>query len=109
MLQFCRNRFLRESKKKGLSLDGICRSPMIPEWRLQMMANLIFREYHEKVVIETEPLTYSTIYLDQDYSKMKTCIPTPVWTRTGNGRVLRHTGSSAYSTVRNLQGGIYEK
>ena len=32
-------------KKKGLSLDGICRSPMIPEWRLQMMANLIFRKY----------------------------------------------------------------
>lgn len=32
-------------KKKGLSLDGICQSPMIPEWRLQMMANLIFRKY----------------------------------------------------------------
>ena len=26
-------------------MDGICRSPMIPEWRLQMMANLIFRMY----------------------------------------------------------------
>ncbi|MBQ8241680.1 MAG: recombinase family protein [Bacteroides sp.] len=32
-------------KKKGLSLEGICQSPMIPEWRLQMMANLIFRKY----------------------------------------------------------------
>ena len=32
-------------KKRGLSLDGICQSPMVPEWRLQMMANLIFREY----------------------------------------------------------------
>jgi len=32
-------------KKKGLPLEGICRSPMIPEWRLQMMANLIFRKY----------------------------------------------------------------
>ena len=32
-------------KRKGLSLDGICRTPMIPEWRLQMMANLIFRQY----------------------------------------------------------------
>ena len=30
---------------KGLSVDGICRTPMIPEWRLQMMANLIFRKY----------------------------------------------------------------
>ena len=26
-------------------MEGICRSPMIPEWRLQMMANLIFRQY----------------------------------------------------------------
>ena len=32
-------------KKKGLPLEGICRTPMIPEWRLQMMANLIFRKY----------------------------------------------------------------
>ena len=32
-------------KKKGLPLDGICQSLIIPEWRLQMMANLIFRDY----------------------------------------------------------------
>ena len=32
-------------KKKGLPLDAICQTPMIPEWRLQMMANLIFRKY----------------------------------------------------------------
>lgn len=32
-------------KKKGLPLDGICRTPMIPEWKLQMMANYIFRNY----------------------------------------------------------------
>ena len=32
-------------KKKGLSLDGICRTPMIPEWKLQMMANHIFKTY----------------------------------------------------------------
>jgi len=31
--------------KKGLPVDGICQSPMVPEWRLQMMANLIFRQY----------------------------------------------------------------
>lgn len=30
---------------KGLSVKDICRTPMIPEWRLQMMANLIFRKY----------------------------------------------------------------
>ena len=32
-------------KKKGLPLDGICRVPMIPEWKLQMMVNHIFRNY----------------------------------------------------------------
>lgn len=32
-------------KKRGLPLDGICQTPMIPEWKLQMMANLIFRNY----------------------------------------------------------------
>lgn len=32
-------------KKKGLPLEGICRTPMIPEWKLQMMANYIFRNY----------------------------------------------------------------
>lgn len=32
-------------KKRGLPLEGACRTPMIPEWRLQMMANLIFRDY----------------------------------------------------------------
>lgn len=32
-------------KKRGLSLEGICQSPMVPEWRLQMMANMIFKDY----------------------------------------------------------------
>lgn len=32
-------------KKRGLPLEGICQTPMIPEWKLQMMANLIFRNY----------------------------------------------------------------
>lgn len=35
----------KSRKKRGLSLDGICQTPMIPEWRLQMMANYIFRNY----------------------------------------------------------------
>ena len=35
-----------ESRKmKGLPLEGICRTPMIPEWKLQLMANHIFRNY----------------------------------------------------------------
>ena len=32
-------------KNKGLPLDGICDTPMIPEWKLQMMANIIFRNF----------------------------------------------------------------
>ena len=32
-------------KNKGLSLDGVCDTPMIPEWKLQMMANIIFRDF----------------------------------------------------------------
>ena len=32
-------------KNKGLSLEGICDTPMIPEWKLQMMANIIFRDF----------------------------------------------------------------
>ncbi len=31
--------------KRGLPVDGICQSPMIPEWKLLMMANYIFTEY----------------------------------------------------------------
>ncbi len=32
-------------KKRGLPLGGICRSPMVPQWKLQMMANYIFSNY----------------------------------------------------------------
>lgn len=31
--------------KKGLSTEGVCRSPMIPGWKLQMMVKHIFNEY----------------------------------------------------------------
>lgn len=32
-------------KRKGLSLEGVCRSPMIPEWKLQIMAKYIFENH----------------------------------------------------------------
>ena len=32
-------------KKKGLPLDGVCQTPMIPEWKLKMMADVIFKKY----------------------------------------------------------------
>ena len=31
--------------KKGLSIEGICRCPMVSQWKLQMMAKYIFSEY----------------------------------------------------------------
>lgn len=36
---------VRTRMNKGLSIDGICRSPMIPEWKLQLMAKYIFQKY----------------------------------------------------------------
>lgn len=32
-------------KNIELSLKGICDTPMIPQWKLQMMANIIFRDF----------------------------------------------------------------
>lgn len=36
---------VRTRMNKGLSIEGICRSPMIPEWKLQLMAKYIFQKY----------------------------------------------------------------
>jgi DNA invertase Pin-like site-specific DNA recombinase len=36
---------IRTRMNKGLSTEGICRSPMIPEWKLQLMATYIFKKY----------------------------------------------------------------
>lgn len=32
-------------KKKGLSTDGICEVPMIPRWKLEVMADVIFQKF----------------------------------------------------------------
>ena len=34
---------VRTRSNKGLSVDGICTTPVIPDWRLQMMVRTIFR------------------------------------------------------------------
>lgn len=34
-------------KKKGLSIDGVCDVPMIPAWKLKVMANYIFDTFWE--------------------------------------------------------------
>ena len=36
---------IKSRLKRGLPIDGICQSPMIAEWKLQMMANYIFRHF----------------------------------------------------------------
>lgn len=36
---------VRTRMNKSLSIEGICRSPMIPEWKLQLMAKYIFQKY----------------------------------------------------------------
>ena len=32
-------------KKKGLPYEGYCNSPMVPQWKLEMMATYIFKEF----------------------------------------------------------------
>lgn len=36
---------IRTRLNKGLPIDGICETPMIPEWKLYKMANFIFKSY----------------------------------------------------------------
>lgn len=36
---------INERKNRGLSTDNICKTPSVPEWKLQMMAVRIFNEY----------------------------------------------------------------
>lgn len=40
-----RNGTVKTRLNKGLPIDGICTSQMIPGWKLQMMANHLFRNY----------------------------------------------------------------
>ena len=40
-----RNGTVKTRMNKGLSIDGICDSQMIPGWKLQMMAKFLFRKY----------------------------------------------------------------
>lgn len=34
-------------KRKGLSLEGVCESPMVQQWKLEMMAQMIFQNFWE--------------------------------------------------------------
>lgn len=59
--------------KKGLSVEGVCKTPMIPEWKLGTMADVIFRKFwsrkNEALKIAMQ-LLEETINIDsKDYSK----------------------------------------
>ncbi len=50
---------VKTRKNKGLPIDGICTVPMVPEWKLQMMAKHIFSEYlvdFSKAIVMAEEL-----------------------------------------------------
>lgn len=49
-------------KNKGLSLKGICKTPMIPEWKLKMMAKYIFKNY---ILDSTEIVSIARQYLEK--------------------------------------------
>ena len=40
---------VRTRQNKGLSTEGICKSPMIPKWKLEMMASFIFTKYMAEI------------------------------------------------------------
>ena len=40
---------VRTRLNKGMSIDGICPVPMIPSWKLAMMAKRIFKEYSKDI------------------------------------------------------------
>ena len=49
-----KNGTIRVREKKGLPIDGICTIPMIPEWKIEMMASMIFSKFfsEREVIIE---------------------------------------------------------
>lgn len=49
-----------ERVKRGLSLEGVCNSPFIPDWKLDLMAKHIFSEYVENIE-STVQLAYTML------------------------------------------------
>ena len=50
---------IKSRQNKGLSTEGVCSVPMIPEWKLQMMSKHIFSEYlvdYSKAIVMAEEL-----------------------------------------------------
>ncbi len=51
--------------RKGLSIEGICDAPMIQEWKLDLMAGMIFRKFWGD---RTQVITIANQILEEDYS-----------------------------------------
>lgn len=58
---------IKSRLKRGLPIDGICQSPMIAEWKLQMMANYIFRHFLTNKPVLYYTNGYSTYIIDGIY------------------------------------------
>ncbi len=54
--------------KQGLSIEGICAVPMVPEWKLELMAGIIFREFwnNRQRVIRMADQMLEECYNDSD-------------------------------------------
>ncbi len=61
---------LRSRQKKGLNTDGVCDTPMVQEWKLYLMANVIFNliwDDKEQIISIANKLIDETI-IEEDYS-----------------------------------------
>lgn len=64
---------VKTRQKKGLPIDGICETPMVAGWKLQMMAKYIFNEYLSNV---DEVLALANSILEkhiQDKEEIENC------------------------------------
>jgi hypothetical protein len=59
--------------KKGLSTEGICEAPMVPRWKLEMMACMIFRQFWQDkgtVLKIADELLEQNIQFEMENSKV---------------------------------------
>ena len=85
---------VKTRQNKGLSLEGICTVPMVPGWKLQMMAKHIFREYlvdYSKALVMAESLLAK--HIDDEDAKAKE-----------NAHIIRDLGKEQKKLEKRLDG-----
>ena len=60
---------VRERAKKGLSLEGVCTSPMVSEWKLQLIAKKVFSELDTNSTIIEDALDLLKENMGRGYSE----------------------------------------